>query len=934
MNTEKHCPTCGKPLATDAPMGLCPDCLLSAGIGTVTGAADVSASTQRSPSPEELTPLFPQLEIMELIGTGGMGAVYKARQKQLDRIVALKILPPSVSHDSTFADRFAHEAKALAKLNHPNIVTLYEFGQVRGMGGSPVDQKLEVPTTDGTSVPLYFFLMEFVDGVNLRQLLAGGRISPREALAIVPQICDALQFAHDKGIVHRDIKPENILLDRRGSVKVADFGLAKIICGTGVSPVDQNPDVSTIGGTPVPQMTEAGKVMGTPDYMSPEQIQSPGEVDHRADIYSLGVVFYQMLTGDLPQGKFAPPSRKVVIDVRLDEVVLRALEKTPELRYQQASILKTQVETIATTSAPNGATAWPLSQGMDYRSKATLFGLPLLHVATGLNPATGRKRVARGIVAIGDVAQGVIALGGVAMGVFAFGGCAAGGFAWGGLGLGLFAFAGFGIGLIAAFGGCSLAPIAMGGSAVGYWANGGLAYGVHVISSNRQDPAAVHFFQPWANHLFNLLWVIWIVFPLLVSITMLVPWYLRYHAARQANKMPGRAIEIPKPLSAVESWLAIMDHGDYAGSWDAAAAYFQRVMGKEEWIGKGEQIRRPLGPVISRKLSSTKYSADETQFEAKFDTSFDGLLAAVETVTFALQKTDEWKAIGYLIRPVPNRSALGIVALVLAIAGIALAVLLGLLHPHVTSEFRRMASTDAPVRSWASIELSGMFIVVSCLLLWVLEIPALIMGLIARRQRSGLIAAIIAAIMIVLPVFYVGFRYMTIRQCVANVAVSRLTSQHFNSTSRLQSAIPNSDPDGVKIRYKLVQNKADADKASQLAQTEVEKAATSAAQAWLSFIDNGQYSESWESAAAYFKAVVTEFGWNETLKNIRNQLGGVKSRTLISAEEKKSPPGAPDGEYVVMQFDTSFAAKKTAVETVTFMLEKDGHWRAVGYFIK
>ena len=139
-----------------------------------------------------------------------MGAVYKARQKQLNRFVALKILPPAIGADPAFAERFTREAQALAQLNHPGIVTLYEFGRE---GGMP------------------FFLMEFVDGVNLGQALANHRISPREALSIVPQICDALQFAHDHGIVHRDIKPENILLDRRGRVKVADFGLAILARG-------------------------------------------------------------------------------------------------------------------------------------------------------------------------------------------------------------------------------------------------------------------------------------------------------------------------------------------------------------------------------------------------------------------------------------------------------------------------------------------------------------------------------------------------------------------------------------------------------------------------------------------------------------------------------------------------------------------------------
>ncbi len=219
------------------------------------------------------------------------------------------------------------------------------------------------PSTSGgtpDATPLYYFLMEFVDGVNLRQLLHAGRVSPREALAIVPQICDALQFAHDQGIVHRDIKPENILLDRRGRVKVADFGLAKIVGGRAGSPLPAATWWSDIGDItdgahgvtrPTSAFTDAGKVMGTPHYMAPEQMEHPGEVDHRADIYALGVVFYQMLTGELPGKKIEPPSTKVQIDVRLDEVVLRALEKKPELRYQQASELKTQVETIAATPA-------------------------------------------------------------------------------------------------------------------------------------------------------------------------------------------------------------------------------------------------------------------------------------------------------------------------------------------------------------------------------------------------------------------------------------------------------------------------------------------------------------------------------------------------------------------------------------------------------
>jgi tRNA A-37 threonylcarbamoyl transferase component Bud32 len=319
MAEEKRCTQCGAVLAADAPQGLCPACLLKRGLES--GSAPSESAPP--PTPADLAQYFPELEILELIGRGGMGAVYKARQKQLDRLVALKVLPASVKRDPAFAERFSREARALARLAHPNIVAVHEFGQKDG---------------------LFYFVMEFVDGMNLRQLLNNGKIAPKEALAIVPQICDALQYAHDKGIVHRDIKPENILLDKTGMVKIADFGLAKLV---GLEAKDL-------------RITGSGDVMGTPHYMAPEQVEHPQDVDHRADIYSLGVVFYQMLTGELPIGRFAPPSRKVQIDVRLDEVVLRALEKEPEHRYQHASEVKTQVETIITTPPQAGMPVPPI----------------------------------------------------------------------------------------------------------------------------------------------------------------------------------------------------------------------------------------------------------------------------------------------------------------------------------------------------------------------------------------------------------------------------------------------------------------------------------------------------------------------------------------------------------------------------------------------
>ena len=317
METIKLCPNCQKPLPPDMPLGLCPECLIKSGFptGTEPGAAGEAAGGRFVPPPVgEIAQLFPQLEILGFVGMGGMGAVYKARQPVLERLVALKVLPPAVASDPGFAERFNREARALARLNHPNIVTVYDFGKAGA---------------------LHYLLMEFVDGSNLREVEQAGRLSPEQAVAIVPQICEALQFAHNEGVVHRDIKPENILLDKKGRVKIADFGIAKIV------------------GVPAGQMalTGAKDVMGTPHYMAPEQVEKPQTVDHRADIYSLGVVFYEMLTGELPLGKFAPPSKKVQMDVRLDEVVLHTLEKEPERRYQHASQVKTDVEAISSVPA-------------------------------------------------------------------------------------------------------------------------------------------------------------------------------------------------------------------------------------------------------------------------------------------------------------------------------------------------------------------------------------------------------------------------------------------------------------------------------------------------------------------------------------------------------------------------------------------------------
>jgi serine/threonine protein kinase len=301
--SSPNCARCGTSLSAGTTAGLCPKCLLAMNLDSRTMPEDEKPPAVPAPTTEELADKLPQFEIMEYLGRGGMGIVYKARQKALDRIVAIKILAGECQNDPGFSERFEKEAKLLARLNHPNIVTVHDFGE-----------------SDG----LYYIVMEFVDGVNLRDLLRDGHLEPKQALGIIPPVCEALQFAHDKGIVHRDIKPENLLLDREGRIKIADFGIAAMVGAT-------------------------GETSGTPPYMAPEQGGANTDVDHRVDIYALGAVLYEALTGERPDGPLHAPSQKVQIDIRIDDIVLRALNKEPERRYGTADQFRTMVETVAAT---------------------------------------------------------------------------------------------------------------------------------------------------------------------------------------------------------------------------------------------------------------------------------------------------------------------------------------------------------------------------------------------------------------------------------------------------------------------------------------------------------------------------------------------------------------------------------------------------------
>jgi len=503
MHTLRICEICGAELPSDSPQSFCESCLSKVGESkaSLKGGRSPRPSTSAltAPRPELLRSLFPQLEILDLVGCGGMGAVYRARQRGLDRVVALKILPQQLSKDRGFAERFAREARALARLNHPNIVDVYDLGQAGA---------------------IYYFLMEFVDGVNLRQMLESHQLSPSEALAIMSQICEALEYAHSEGVVHRDIKPENILVDQKGRVKIADFGLSKLLGGEAQGV----------------QLTQPNHVLGTMHYMAPEQFENPIVADHRADIYSLGVVFYEMLTGELPLGRFAPPSQKAAVDARLDELVLRTLEKEPGRRFQQASELRLQVATIAgvaTSLSPEVSR----KLSFEYRSKATVCGWPLLHVATGVDPATGRKRSAKGIIAIGTAPRGFIAFGDVAVGVIACGIFGYGLISVSVVGVGIVACGSVAVALLLAMGGVALAPIALGGAAFGYYASGMIAWGTHALSVNFQDPVAEAFFAPHTTKIMN--WGIkgsLVCIPMFLALGLVPAWMARIAERRRKRR--------------------------------------------------------------------------------------------------------------------------------------------------------------------------------------------------------------------------------------------------------------------------------------------------------------------------------------------------------------------------------------------------------------
>jgi len=1020
------CSQCGTVLPPDAPEGLCPTCLLQRGFATEGGAPPGSPSFVPPPM-DELAKLFPQLEILECLGRGGMGAVYKARQPRLDRFVALKILAPEKQSDPQFAERFEREARVLARLNHPNIVSVFDFGEVQGR---------------------FYLLMEFVDGLTLRQVMQAGKISPAEALELVPKICEALQYAHGQGIVHRDIKPENILLDKQGHLKIADFGIAKIagVEAKGLS------------------LTGARDVMGTPVYMAPEQVEKPQTVDHRADIYSLGVVFYEMLTGELPLGKFAPPSKKVQMDVRLDEVVLHALEKEPERRYQQASQVKTAVETIAGTPPPRGAaSAAPQAAGAGNTSDKIILPAALMALFFGVFGAhrfyvgkTGTALVQLGgtagcvLLLIGCVVPLIGPIFGILMIALLFGL-----FAWSLIDLILIlckvftdgrgrrltnwthpapseavpvAAAGnpvFNPGIITApavalmgaglwkimwalfgwlhlvFLGSFLDAMGLGSLSSGGYAMFLLLSGAVILFGGYQmlrrqrygwvvaagvlSVMACSLVSPpigiWALIVLTLDDVkaafgvnggvattpgqpdrFWRRLTVVVACIILIPLVLALTVLAAFIQMNDRssATAAPSQLTAQELQQAGI-HQDVNGEFrkDFSQSFpleangrfrIDNVNGRIEihgWSSNVVALTAAIHGQTGDSVKAVKINIDSQPGRADVHTElpsgakgfqwnwdwFNHLRGNDATVDYTVhvpqhaQLADVSGVNGHIqIDGVAGNITVSTVNGQTQIGNAAGDLKLSTVNGRIQADLDRLGGGQSVALEAVNGKIE-------------LAVPEDADAKFSVTTVKGSITSEFPALQVKkeFPVGNnlhgsLGHGSASVKASAVNGSIKFLKA--LATAPAPANGAPATTPPSALLAEAPDTNQPTAANPNSGGLSAGENAAVAAAQAWLALIDTGDWSASWKQASTIFQGGVTEPNWANSMTTYRKPLGAVRSRKLKSAQTMTELPGAPDGKYVVMQFDTSFANKKATIETVTFDLETNGQWKSSGYFIK
>ncbi|HQY65518.1 MAG TPA: serine/threonine-protein kinase, partial [Polyangiaceae bacterium] len=409
--TTVHCPDCGAavPTTADATAVACPACRTAFspwGLPTAARAPISSGVAALTPTPGGPTTAGPddltgtQLDgrrLVRVIGRGGMGTVYEAEDRARGR-VAVKVLPLALSGDRSFVERFRREAKVLASLSHPHLVEVLDRGEDHGR---------------------CFFVMEYVRGEGLRRLMERGPMPWRDALRVAREILTGLGYAHGRGVVHRDLKPENVLLDDAGRARLVDFGLSRIVRGEAAEAVSR--------------LTRTDVILGTYEYMAPEQRLGAPNVDDRADLYAVGVILYEMLTGQLPLGRFPPASElRPGTPEALDEVIHRALATAPTDRFPSAVAFREAIER-AELRASSPSVPKPAAGG----AAAAAAALPL---AAPPPPALTSEEVriaqARGVLKHVDVLAAADRVIGVLMLLFFFGGVTlargdfAGGFPW------------------------------------------------------------------------------------------------------------------------------------------------------------------------------------------------------------------------------------------------------------------------------------------------------------------------------------------------------------------------------------------------------------------------------------------------------------------------------------------------------------------------